>query len=83
VDVSFINFYAGYPLRATSGEVIGSFCLQGSRPRRESAIALELLRQLAGEAEEVLRGYEVDVSDVTPESLALPAPTGDPVVFES
>lgn len=83
VDVSFINFYAGYPLRATSGDVIGSFCLQGSQPRRESAIALDLLRQLATEAEEVLRGYEVDVSDVTPESLALPAPSGDPVVFEN
>ena len=81
VDVSFINFYAGYPLRATSGDVIGSFCLQGSQPRRESAIALDLLRQLASEAEEVLRGYEVDISDVTPESLALPAPSGEAVTF--
>ncbi len=61
VDVSFINFYAGYPLRATDGHVIGSFCLQGSQPRRESAIALDLLRQLALEAEEVLRGYETEV----------------------
>lgn len=83
VDVSFINFYAGYPLRATSGDVIGSFCLQGSQPRRESAIALDLLRQLAHEAEEVLRGYEVDVSDVTPESLTLPAPAGEPVVLDT
>lgn len=60
VDVSFINFYAGYPLRATDGQVIGSFCLQGSQPRRQSAIALDLLRQLALEAQEVLRAYETD-----------------------
>jgi hypothetical protein len=60
VDVSNISFYAGYPLRASDGHVIGSFCLQGSMPRRQSAVALDLLRQLAVEAEEVLRGYEVE-----------------------
>jgi hypothetical protein len=58
VDVSFINFYAGYPLRATDGRVIGSFCLQGSQARKESTVAMDLLRQLAMEAQEVLRGYE-------------------------
>ncbi|MEO8529492.1 MAG: GDSL-type esterase/lipase family protein, partial [Pseudolysinimonas sp.] len=30
VDLSYINFYAGYPLRSSEGQVIGSFCLQGS-----------------------------------------------------
>lgn len=78
VDVSFINFYAGYPLRSSAGQVIGSFCLQGSQPRRESAIALDLLRQLALEAQEVLRGYE---SEVPQYSFEQPMPTGEPIVF--
>ncbi len=79
VDVSFINFYAGYPLRSSEGQVIGSFCLQGSQPRRESAIALDLLRQLALEAQEVLRGYETEVPQYVFEQ---PMPTGEPIVFQ-
>ncbi|CAN5441991.1 hypothetical protein BH09ACT4_BH09ACT4_23400 [soil metagenome] len=81
VDVSFINFYAGYPLRATDGHVIGSFCLQGSRPRRESAIALDLLRQLALEAEEVLRGYETQTPARGAVKVVMPMPSGSPVTF--
>jgi hypothetical protein len=79
-DMSFINFYAGYPLRATDGHVIGSFCLQGSQPRRESAIALDLLRQLALEAQEVLRGYEDEAPRVV---YTMPVPKGEPVTFGS
>jgi hypothetical protein len=84
VDVSFINFYAGYPLRASDGHVIGSFCLQGSQPRKESSIALDLLRQLAMEAQEVLRGYETDVpaAKFAPPASAAAAPVGAPVTFE-
>jgi hypothetical protein len=65
VDVSFINFYAGYPLRATDGQVIGSFCLQGSRPRTPSKAALAELERMALEAQEVLRGYEVAPAPAT------------------
>lgn len=85
VDVSFINFYAGYPLRATDGHVIGSFCLQGSQARRESSIAMDLLRQLALEAQEVLRGYENEIPamDVTPPAKTMPAPTGAAVSFDA
>ena len=84
VDVSFINFYAGYPLRATDGHVIGSFCLQGSQPRRESSIAMDLLRQLAMEAQEVLRGYEDEAPamDFSPPSARMPAPLGAAVSFD-
>lgn len=82
VDVSFINFYAGYPLRATDGHVIGSFCLQGSQPRRESSVAIDLLRQLAMEAQEVLRGYETEVPAMSFASQVLPPPTGSPVFFD-
>jgi GAF domain-containing protein len=83
VDVSFINFYAGYPLRATDGQVIGSFCLQGSQPRKESSVALELLRDLALEAQDVLRGYETEVALTTdPATPFMAPPTGAPVVFD-
>jgi len=84
VDVSFINFYAGYPLRATDGHVIGSFCLQGSQARKESSIAMDLLRQLAMEAQEVLRGYESEVpaASFAPPTVTLPAPVGAPVTFQ-
>jgi len=84
VDVSFINFYAGYPLRATDGRVIGSFCLQGSRARTESSVAMDLLQQLALEAQEVLRGYEDEPPpmDFAPPSTRTPAPMGAPVSFD-
>jgi hypothetical protein len=81
VDVSFINFYAGYPLRATDGHVIGSFCLQGSQPRKESNVSLDLLRQLALEAQEVLRGYETETPATSFAPPLMAAPTGAPVVF--
>ncbi|MEO6533331.1 MAG: GAF domain-containing protein [Pseudolysinimonas sp.] len=85
VDVSFINFYAGYPLRATDGHVIGSFCLQGSQTRRESSIAMDLLRDLAMEAQEVLRGYETErpEMDFAPPAMSMPAPTGAVVTFDA
>jgi lysophospholipase L1-like esterase len=81
VDVSFINFYAGYPLRASDGHVIGSFCLQGSQPRRQSAVALDLLRQLAQEAEEVLRGYETETPARGAVQIVMPTPSGEPITF--
>jgi len=84
VDVSFINFYAGYPLRASDGHVIGSFCLQGSQVRRESTVAMDLLQQLALEAQEVLRGYEDDAPaiDFAP-PVRMPAPIGAAVTFDA
>ena len=84
VDVSFINFYAGYPLRATDGHVIGSFCLQGSQARKESTIAMDLLRQLAMEAQKVLRGYESEIppQSFAPPAVTMPAPAGAPVTFQ-
>lgn len=82
VDVSFINFYAGYPLRATDGHVIGSFCLQGSQPRRESSVAIDLLRELALEAQEVLRGYETELPELTLAAPVMAPPTGSPVFFD-
>lgn len=83
VDVSFINFYAGYPLRASDGHVIGSFCLQGSQTRRASSVSMGLLRDLAMEAQDVLRSYETETEapDAVP-AITMPAPTGAPVFFD-
>ena len=84
VDVSFINFYAGYPLRATDGQVIGSFCVQGSQARKESTVAMDLLRELAMEAQEVLRGYETEApaKSFAPPAMSMPAPAGAAVSFD-
>lgn len=57
-ELSYINFYAGYPLHASDGTVIGSFCLQGSRARPGDAVSIEALRGMALQAEAELRKYE-------------------------
>jgi hypothetical protein len=64
--------------------VIGSFCLQGSQARRESTIAMDLLQQLAMEAQEVLRGYEDEAPavDFSP-PMRMPAPIGAAVTFDA
>ena len=74
VDLSYINFYAGYPLRASDGTVIGSFCLQGSRARSGDAVSLEALRGLALQAEAELRRFEKPTQP--------PAPTGVAYSFD-
>ena len=43
--------YAGVPLRAPGGHVLGSFCVIDDRPRRWSADDLETVRDLAAAAE--------------------------------
>jgi GAF domain-containing protein len=68
-ELSFINFYAGYPLRASDGRVIGSFCLQGSRSRSGEAVSIEALRGMALQAEAELRRFEKKVTQPS-------APTG-------
>ena len=70
IDLSFINFYAGYPLRSSDGRVIGSFCLQGSRARNGEAVSLEALRGLALQAEAELRRFERPVQPPAPEGPA-------------
>jgi len=67
-ELSYINFYAGYPLHASDGTVIGSFCLQGSRSRPGEAVSIEALRGMALQAEAELQRYE--------KSTQPPAPVG-------
>jgi GAF domain-containing protein len=66
LDLSYINFYAGYPLRASDGRVIGSFCLQGSRARSADSISIEALRGIALQAEAELRRVEASRSETEP-----------------
>ncbi|MEO5533559.1 MAG: GAF domain-containing protein [Pseudolysinimonas sp.] len=73
IELSYINFYAGYPLRSSEGQVIGSFCLQGSRPRDASDISMDALRDLAMQAQAEIQRYEVPKGP--------PAPTGPAYTF--
>ena len=57
-QLSFIHFYAGVPLEDSAGNVIGSFCLQGSRPKSAARFPLEELRAMALEAQDELRRHE-------------------------
>jgi GAF domain-containing protein len=57
-ELSYINFYAGYPLHGSDGTVIGSFCLQGSRSRSGEAVSMEAFRGMALQAEAELRRFE-------------------------
>ncbi|GAA0553087.1 ATP-binding protein [Paractinoplanes ferrugineus] len=43
--------YAGFPLRSPDGQVLGSFCAIDGRPRQWSATEVEILRDLAANAE--------------------------------
>jgi GAF domain-containing protein len=69
-ELSYINFYAGYPLHASDGTVIGSFCLQGSRSRPGDAVSLEALRGMAAQAEAELRRLEKVAQPPAPEGPA-------------
>ena len=42
----FVRFYAGAPLRMSSGLSVGTFCLIDTRPRRLDALELAILRTL-------------------------------------
>ncbi|HEY2636968.1 MAG TPA: PAS domain S-box protein, partial [Solirubrobacteraceae bacterium] len=49
-----IRFYAGHPLRAPDGSRVGTLCIIDRRPRELDAGGRQLLRDLAGWAEEEL-----------------------------
>ena len=51
----FVRFYAGHPLRAADGSKVGTLCVMDTRPRLLGPAELELLRDLAGWAEDELR----------------------------
>ena len=46
-DAPRIRFYAGFPLQAANGEVLGTLCIIDSKPRAFPGSQLRLLRELA------------------------------------
>jgi len=56
IDVAHTPFYAGAPLHAASGEVIGTFCLMGAFPRRPDRVDVDELQRFAVRAERILGG---------------------------
>ncbi|MEO8528906.1 MAG: hypothetical protein ABI435_07490, partial [Pseudolysinimonas sp.] len=58
------------PLRSSEGQVIGSFCLQGSRPRDASAVSMDALRDLAMQAQAEIQRYEVPKGPPAPSGPA-------------
>lgn len=53
----YLQFYAGCPLRAPGGELIGTLCLIDTRPRRLSSKELASLRDLGAQVEEELGAH--------------------------
>ncbi|WP_414171514.1 GAF domain-containing protein [Clavibacter tessellarius] len=58
IDITGMDFYAGYPLHSSDGEPIGTFCLLDRRTRAASSVPMEGLREIALQAETELRRYE-------------------------
>jgi hypothetical protein len=63
IDITGMDFYAGHPIRSSTGETIGSFCLLNTTPRPATAVSMEALAVLAGQAESELRRYETAAFD--------------------
>ncbi len=71
IDVTGMNFYAGHPLHSSTGQAIGTFCLLNRRPRPESSVSLDALRDMALQAQSELWKYETPPADrITPAPLA-------------
>lgn len=58
IDVTGMDFYAGYPLHASDGRTIGTFCLLNRRTRPAGTVPVDELRALALQAQTELRRYE-------------------------
>ncbi|KXU22023.1 GAF domain-containing protein [Clavibacter nebraskensis] len=63
IDITGMDFYAGYPLHSSDGEPIGTFCLLDRRTRAASAVSIEGLREIALQAETELQRYETGPAD--------------------
>jgi len=74
-----INFYAGHPLYASSGERIGAFCVYDSQPRHFSEREQAMLRDLASwvqqelsVSQELSRAAEVQQGLLPAKMLSMP-----------
>jgi diguanylate cyclase (GGDEF)-like protein len=55
-----IRFYAGHPIRAKTGEVLGTLCILDTRPREFSGTQQNLLRELASMVESAIDTTETN-----------------------
>jgi GAF domain-containing protein len=57
-DVTHAVFYAGHPIRSSTGETIGAFCVIGGWAKPETAVPLDELRDFALRAEAEVQRLE-------------------------
>lgn len=76
LEAPSIRFYAGQPLAAPGGQLVGTLCILDDRPRDISAVELSLLRDLADWVEKELSmdAEMVRASDVQRRLLPRSAP---------
>lgn len=63
VDKPNIRFYAGYPLKAISGEQLGTFCVIDTKPRNLNQEELDVLADLASLTERELSIVHLAIND--------------------
>jgi GAF domain-containing protein len=67
IDITGMDFYAGYPLHSSDGDPIGTFCLLDRRTRAASTVPVDVLRDIALQAESELQRYETGSTDAAPD----------------
>jgi GAF domain-containing protein len=67
IDITGMDFYAGYPLHSSDGDPIGTFCLLDRRTRAASTVPVDVLRDIALQAEAELQRYETGSADAAPD----------------
>jgi diguanylate cyclase (GGDEF)-like protein len=63
-----IRFYAGYPIRAVTGEVLGTVCLIDTRPRELSPPQLRMLREFTALAQTTMLTRKLSAARAAPAS---------------
>lgn len=65
-----LRFYAGQPLQAPGGELVGTLCILDTRPRQMSSAERALLRDLAAWVQaELVREHELDHATIVQRAL--------------
>jgi GAF domain-containing protein len=66
IDITGMDFYAGYPLHSSDGDPIGTFCLLDRRTRAPASVPIEELREIALQAQTELQRYETGPAQPAP-----------------
>ncbi|MEA2484500.1 MAG: hypothetical protein QOC55_2447 [Thermoleophilaceae bacterium] len=60
IDVTHALFYAGFPLHATGGQVVGALCLLNGRPKDAGSVPIPELERFALQAQAELQRLEAE-----------------------